>query len=103
MSPLYWGEDAELFRPERFIDSPGYEWPRDAWIPFTGGPHVCLGQRFATVESVCILARMARKYRISPTPEIAKLPKDEQWRRLTKWTVGVTSTPGRVDLLFEKR
>ncbi|KZV92266.1 cytochrome P450 [Exidia glandulosa HHB12029] len=103
MSPLYWGEDSELFRPERFIDSAGYEWPRDAWIPFTGGPHVCLGQRFATVESVCILARMARKYRISPTPEIAKLPKDEQWRRLTKWTVGVTSTPGRVDLLFEKR
>ncbi|EJD41255.1 cytochrome P450 [Auricularia subglabra TFB-10046 SS5] len=103
MSPLYWGADSEAFRPERFIDTPDWEWPRDAWIPFTGGPHVCLGQRFATVESVCILARMVRKYRFSPTPEVAKLPKAEQWARLTKWTVGVTATPGPVHLVLEPR
>ncbi|KAH7100851.1 cytochrome P450, partial [Auriculariales sp. MPI-PUGE-AT-0066] len=100
---IYWGDDAELFRPTRFIDSPGYDWPRDAWIPFTTGPRVCIGQRFATVESVCILARLLRKYRIVPTPEVAALPKAEQWRRLTKWTVGITSTPGCVDLVLERR
>lgn len=103
MSPLYWGADADAFRPERFIDTPDWEWPRDAWVPFTGGPHVCLGQRFATVESVCILARLVRKYRLAPTPEVAKLPKAEQWARLTKWTVGVTATPGPVHLVLESR
>ncbi|EJD41256.1 cytochrome P450 [Auricularia subglabra TFB-10046 SS5] len=103
LSSLYWGDDAEAFRPERFIDTPDWEWPRDAWVPFTGGPHVCLGQRFATVESVCILARMLRKYRLTPTPEVAKLPRAEQWARLTKWTVGVTATPGPVHLVLKPR
>ncbi|EJD34457.1 cytochrome P450 [Auricularia subglabra TFB-10046 SS5] len=100
---LYWGADAASFRPERFIDTPEWQWPRDAWVPFIAGHHVCLGQRFATVESVCILARMARKYHLAPTPEIAKLARREQWKRLTKWSVGITATPGPVDLVLENR
>ncbi|EJD34765.1 cytochrome P450 [Auricularia subglabra TFB-10046 SS5] len=103
MSPLYWGADAACFRPERFIDTPDRQWPRDAWVPFIAGHHVCLGQRFATVESVCILARMLRKYRLTPTPEIAKLPRSEQWRWLTKWTMAITATPGPVHLVLEHR
>ncbi|KAH7100893.1 cytochrome P450 [Auriculariales sp. MPI-PUGE-AT-0066] len=103
MNPMYWGEDCDVFRPERFIDTAEYRWPRDAWLPFTGGPHVCLGQRFAMIESVCIIARFMRKYCIRPTPEVARMPKQEQWARLTKWTQGVTSTPGRVDLILEPR
>ncbi|EJD34764.1 cytochrome P450 [Auricularia subglabra TFB-10046 SS5] len=99
MSPLYWGDDAAAFRPERFLS----EWPRDAWVPFTCGPHVCLGQRFATLESICVLARIVRKYRLAPTPEIAVLPREQQWARLTKWTVGITVTPGPVQLVLERR
>ncbi|KAH7100892.1 cytochrome P450 [Auriculariales sp. MPI-PUGE-AT-0066] len=103
LKAMYWGEDCDVFRPERFIDTAEYRWPRDAWLPFTGGPHVCLGQRFAMIESACIIARFMRKYCIRPTPEVARMPKQEQWARLTKWTQGVTSTPGRVDLIIEPR
>ena len=30
MSPQCWGEDVATFRPDRFIDTGDYEWPRDA-------------------------------------------------------------------------
>jgi len=105
MDPRSWGDDIEAFRPERFIDrlNEGYEWPRDVWVPFASGPHVCLGQRFALVEGVCILARLVRKYRIGPTPEVAQLSQAEQRKKLTAWTAGVTATPGRVDLVLEPR
>jgi len=105
MDPRSWGKDVDAFRPERFVDRPedGYEWPRDSWVPFTSGPHVCLGQRFALLEGVCVLARLLRKYRIRPTREVARLSHAEQWKKLTAWTVGVTATPGRVDLVLEPR
>ena len=37
-----WGEDAEEFRPER------WETARPSWefLPFNGGPRVCLGRKF---------------------------------------------------------
>jgi len=27
---LYWGEDVDDFKPERFMDTDTYRWPRDA-------------------------------------------------------------------------
>ena len=72
-------------------------------IPFTAGPRVCLGQRFSALESVCIIARILRKYRLSPTPEVAKLTRREQWVKLTKWSPGVTATPGKVKLVLQIR
>ncbi|KAH7102424.1 cytochrome P450 [Auriculariales sp. MPI-PUGE-AT-0066] len=100
---LYWGEDVSHFRPERFTDTADYQWPRDAWIPFTAGPRVCLGQRFSTLESACIIARVVRRYRLLPPPELAGLSREQQRMKLTKWMPGVTATPGNVNLVFEPR
>lgn len=36
------GEDAESFRPERWLE-PGFR-PGWAYVPFSGGPRVCIGQ-----------------------------------------------------------
>lgn len=102
MSPLYWGDDVELFRPERFLDSE-HQWPKDAWIPFTAGPHVCIGQRFALIEMVCTVARLVLKYRLAPPPEILTLSRAEQYEKLLSYTIAATTTPGNVNLVLTRR
>ena len=40
--PHLWGEDADEFRPERWVGrKPGWE-----YLPFNGGPRICLGREF---------------------------------------------------------
>jgi len=42
------GEDAEEFRPERWIDQDGVKGLRIGWeyVPFHGGPRVCIGRKY---------------------------------------------------------
>ena len=61
--------DPETFRPERWLTEPT-DLPRFAYFPFGGGPRVCIGQNFAFVESVLLLASIAQRYRLSlDTPQ----------------------------------
>ncbi|CAB3258769.1 unnamed protein product [Arctia plantaginis] len=41
-NPLYWGEDAEQFRPERFLE--GHSRHPAAFVAFSHGPRNCLGE-----------------------------------------------------------
>lgn len=45
-----YGEDAEIFRPERWLDEDGKKGLRPGWeyLPFNGGPRICLGRKFVT-------------------------------------------------------
>lgn len=66
-SKRYWGEDANEFKPERFIDSPEvdrYKWPREAFLGFSGGHRVCLGQKFATITATITVSTILRKYSV---------------------------------------
>jgi cytochrome P450 len=49
------GPDANEFRPERWE-----RWAPEPWqfIPFNGGPRVCLGQQFALTEMAYVLCRL---------------------------------------------
>lgn len=53
-----WGEDAEKFYPER------WETGKMAWkyLPFNGGPRVCLGQQFALTEAGFIVVRLVQRF-----------------------------------------
>ncbi|KAF7360213.1 Cytochrome P450 [Mycena venus] len=93
MNPMYWGHDVEDFRPERFVDTETYRWPRDAFFGFSGGPRSCIGQRFALAESVCMLASLVRRYEILVPKHLAGKSFSEQKRTLLKWKPGVTVTP----------
>lgn len=51
-----WFEDAETFRPERFIKDSGLDnWPRKAYLPFGGGARTCIGAAFAMSETKVVL------------------------------------------------
>lgn len=49
-------DDPDGFDPDRFAPDRASERHRFQYIPFGGGPRVCVGARFATVEALVILA-----------------------------------------------
>ncbi|KAK9413716.1 putative Cytochrome P450 [Seiridium unicorne] len=53
-----WGLDAEEFRPER------WEGRKVGWVylPFNGGPRVCIGQQFALTEASYVIVRLVQRF-----------------------------------------
>ena len=54
--------EAERFRPERWLDGPDPR--RYSYLPFSAGPRTCIGQGFATTESILAIARISQDYRL---------------------------------------
>jgi cytochrome P450 len=53
-----WGEDADEFRPDRW-DGRKSGWE---YLPFNGGPRICIGQQFALTEAGYVLVRLAQRF-----------------------------------------
>jgi len=54
----FYGEDAEEFRPERWEHlRPGWE-----YLPFNGGPRICLGQQYALTEAGYVTSRLCQEF-----------------------------------------
>jgi cytochrome P450 len=64
----------DVFDPERFAPERAAERPRFAYIPFGGGPRICIGASFAMTEALIILAMLAQRYRLSLAPDAAIEP-----------------------------
>jgi cytochrome P450 len=64
------------FRPERWTPEAEAERPRFAYLPFSSGPRKCIGEGFAWMEGVLVLATLARhwKARLTSDAEIPLLP-----------------------------
>lgn len=71
------------FIPERWDDEGINDLPKYAYMPFGGGPRVCIGNSFATMEANLLLATIAQRYQfrladganIVPQPFITMYPK----------------------------
>jgi len=61
-------DDPEQFRPERFASGWEDRIPRYAYLPFGGGPRVCIGNGFAMMEARLVLATIAQRYRLTLAP-----------------------------------
>ncbi|GMR41446.1 hypothetical protein PMAYCL1PPCAC_11641 [Pristionchus mayeri] len=61
--PEIWGEDAEEFKPERWLDA-DRRVPSHAYIPFGVGPRICIGMRLAMMEEKIALAHILRRFDI---------------------------------------
>jgi hypothetical protein len=54
-----WGEDADVFRPERWVGrKTGWE-----YLPFNGGPRICIGQQFALTEAGYVTVRLLQRFK----------------------------------------
>jgi cytochrome P450 len=55
----------EEFKPERWTTEFTKQLPRYAYFPFGGGPRVCVGQDFAMMEAVLVIATILRRFRLT--------------------------------------
>jgi cytochrome P450 len=66
-SPALW-DNPEAFDPDRFSPEREASVPRYAYIPFGGGPRVCIGNHFAMMEAKLILATVASRFILRLNP-----------------------------------
>ena len=66
--PDFW-ERPEAFEPERFTPERVAARPRHAYVPFSHGPRVCIGNSFALTEAHLIIAAIAQRYRLVLVPD----------------------------------
>ena len=71
--------DPLRFRPERWTDDFEPRLPHFAYCPFGGGPRQCIGKGLAMLESVLILAMLARNY----DPQLCSSRAIELWPAFT--------------------
>jgi cytochrome P450 len=89
MSPFVMHHDSRYFPdpfkfdPERWTPEAREARPRFSYFPFGGGPRVCIGEGFAWMEGVMLLATLAQRWRlrlqpgqrVEPRPMITLRPK----------------------------
>lgn len=61
--------DPERFDPERFTPENEAKLPRLAYLPFGGGPRVCIGNSFAMMEARLILLTILQQFRLQLPPK----------------------------------
>jgi cytochrome P450 len=63
-----WFSDPLAFRPERWVEGFQKALPKFAYMPFGGGPRICIGNQFALMEAVLLLATIAQRYWLRGEP-----------------------------------
>jgi cytochrome P450 len=61
-----WFDHPTEFRPERWLDGLAERLPRHVYMPFGGGPRICIGNFFALMEAQLVLAALLRAARFEP-------------------------------------
>jgi cytochrome P450 len=78
-----WYDEPAQFKPERWTPEFEKDLHKYAYLPFGGGPRICIGNNFDMMEAKIILASMAQNYRlhlkkghrVEPEPLITLRPK----------------------------
>jgi cytochrome P450 len=60
--------DPFRFDPDRWNQNQGSSLPQFAYFPFGGGPRVCIGEQFAWMEGIMLIAAIASKWKMRLVP-----------------------------------
>ena len=66
--PAFWTHP-DRFDPEHFAPDAVRERPRFAYLPFSGGPRLCIGNEFALMEAQLVVAMTLQRYKLQLTAE----------------------------------
>ncbi|KAK4215048.1 cytochrome P450 [Rhypophila decipiens] len=92
--PDIYGDDSHEFRPERWDGlRPGW-----GFIPFNGGPRICLGQQFALSEASFVIARMLQCFESIETNDSSDWLESYSLVMCSKKGVSVSLTPDKEHL-----
>jgi cytochrome P450 len=99
-NPKLW-PDPERFDPERFTPQAVGSRHRFAYLPFGGGPRICIGNGFAMAEAQVILAMIAQHWRprlaeghpVVPIGRVTLRPKHGLWVTLEPRTRAAAEAP----------
>jgi cytochrome P450 len=61
--------DPEQFNPHNWENQVKNQNPKYAYFPFSGGPRSCIGEPFAWMEGVLVLATIAQSWRMQSMPD----------------------------------
>jgi cytochrome P450 len=65
--PRFWPEP-DRFNPSRWGEPAAKSIPRCSYFPFGDGPRICIGNGFAMMEAVLLLATIAQRWRLELVP-----------------------------------
>jgi cytochrome P450 len=69
-----WFAEPKRFLPERWEGGLAERLPRYAYMPFGGGPRICIGNSFAMMEAILLLATVAQHFRMEPVSAAPVVP-----------------------------
>jgi cytochrome P450 len=97
--PKYWGEDGNVWRPSRWIETQsGTEElitpVKGSYIPWGEGLRACPGKKFAQVEHVAVMAAIFRDHYVVPIKQAG-----ENGAAARKRTLDVVNDSGMILLL----
>ncbi len=70
-----WFDEPERFDPDRWLPGRGSDRPKFAYFPFGGGSRLCIGEPFAWMEGVLLLAEIGRRWRFRLTSHALAEPR----------------------------
>jgi cytochrome P450 len=70
-----WWPDPDRFDLSRWEPGAEAPRPRHAYLPFGGGPRMCIGEGFAMLEARIVLQAVAARWRLVPEPDQDLRPK----------------------------
>lgn len=88
-----WYDEPQSFRPDRWTPQFQEQLPKYAYFPFGGGPRVCIGNSFAMIEAVLVLATLAARFRFLPATG----------QEVTPWAAVTLRPRGGVPVRLERR
>ncbi|KZL70659.1 cytochrome p450 monooxygenase protein [Colletotrichum incanum] len=87
--PMYWGDRADEFNPDRWDDLPATANP-NAFMTFLQGPRGCIGRKFAETEMKILLCCLLSMYEFQRDFETLDPEDWKMWRLVLRPRDGVT-------------